>query len=222
MPGGGKESYQSFRRRRFESNGNSEMASKDEILRTIRSKQTPETALPAIAGDWIRYADAYEQFRQVLESVGGCCLRVPSLSNAARRLMELPQYRAAKEIVSAVPGVAANVVQDGIEDPHQLESIDLTVLHGEFGVAENAAIWVTDAGIRHRAVFFITQHLAIVLPTSSIVHNMHEAYERVRVAETSWGAFISGPSKTADIEQSLVIGAHGPRSLTVVCIDDLT
>jgi L-lactate dehydrogenase complex protein LldG len=43
---------------------------------------------------------------------------------------------------------------------------------------------------------------------ADIVPTMHEAYRQINIAEEGWGAFIAGPSKTADIEQSLVIGAH--------------
>jgi L-lactate dehydrogenase complex protein LldG len=61
--------------------------------------------------------------------------------------------------------------------------------------------------------------LVIVLAASQIVHNMHQAYERIEFTEPRFCVFVSGPSKTADIEQSLVIGAHGARSLTVFLID---
>ncbi len=145
-------------------------------------------------------------------------MRVAGPAEIEPALRGLPNYAAAAKIVSRVPGVAGNVELDQIADPHQLEDIDWAVLPGQFGVAENGAIWVTDAGLAHRAIYFIVQHLALVVPAAEIVHQMHAAYSRIQVGTSSLGVFISGPSKTADIEQSLVIGAHGPRSLTVICV----
>jgi L-lactate dehydrogenase complex protein LldG len=101
-----------------------------------------------------------------------------------------------------------------------LEDVDLFIARGEFGVAENAAVWVTDTHTRHRVLYFLTQHLVLVLSADQIVDNMHQAYERLQFTEPRFGLFLSGPSKTADIEQSLVIGAHGARSLTVFLIGD--
>ena len=59
----------------------------------------------------------------------------------------------------------------------------------------------------------ITKHLVLVIEEKSLVPYMHQAYEKIE--NFNFGVFISGPSKTADIEQSLVIGAHGALSLTV-------
>jgi L-lactate dehydrogenase complex protein LldG len=65
---------------------------------------------------------------------------------------------------------------------------------------------------------FICQHLVICIRATDLVPNMHEAYDRIREME-GYGLFLAGPSKTADIEQSLVIGAHGARSLVVYVVE---
>lgn len=103
-------------------------------------------------------------------------------------------------------------------DPHEFADLNLAILRGQFGVAENGAIWLEDADLGLRAVPFITEHLAILLDRNQLVGNMHEAYQKVGMAESGFGLFIAGPSKTADIEQSLVIGAHGAKSLLLVLV----
>lgn len=196
------------------------MASRDDILTAIRKNQPPERLLPELSDAWIEYPDARAQFRAVLEQIGGTLVAVRSVDEINAYLATLSAYQTARQIASLVPGVGvANVDVSVVEDPHELESIDFAILPGKLGVAENAAIWVTDEGLRHRALFFITQHLALVLPAASIVHNMHQAYDQISVGGRFFSGFIAGPSKTADIEQSLVIGAHGPRSLTVFLLD---
>ncbi len=195
------------------------MESKEHILAAIRKQRVPPRELPNLQQSWITYPDRLAQFTSAVESVGGRCLPVEDNAAANVILNEMPAYSAAREIVSLVPGVAnGNLDLETIDDPHRLETLDFAIIPGQFGVAENGAIWVSATGVKHRATFFICQHLAIVLPWGELVDNMHQAYERLSFGERKFGTFISGPSKTADIEQSLVIGAHGPRSLTVFCI----
>jgi len=95
-----------------------------------------------------------------------------------------------------------------------LTEVEVLEIDGEFGVAENGAIWLTEEALPHRVAPFICQHL--VIHVQKIVPHMHAAYEELKKPSSSFGLFLAGPSKTADIEQSLVIGAHGARSLTVV------
>jgi L-lactate dehydrogenase complex protein LldG len=67
-------------------------------------------------------------------------------------------------------------------------------------------------------VFVVTEHLVLVVDAAAVVNDMHEAYARLADRPVGYGLFISGPSKTADIEQALVIGAQGARSCTVVLV----
>lgn len=198
------------------------MESKQAILRAVRQGLPPETEHPALDdGHWTRYDDRVKQFAEVLGAVGGQCVVVHGMDELNERLGQLPAYADAKKICSCVPGAGASHVNlDDVEDPHDLEDVDFAILAGEFGVAENGAVWLTDAALRHRVICFIPQHLTLVIRAAGdaadvIVDHMHQAYKRITLDGPGFGLFISGPSKTADIEQSLVIGAHGPRSLTV-------
>ena len=76
-------------------------------------------------------------------------------------------------------------------------------------------IWISEDNIPVRVSPFITKHLVLVLKKSDIVPTLHHAYEQIQSLDFDFGIFLSGPSKTADIEQSLVIGAQGALSLTV-------
>jgi len=195
------------------------MSSREEILSAVRSHLPESAPLPELDGPWIEYPDPLVQFASVLEMIGGRCLRVPTRVNIAAELAQLPAWSTAKQTLSTLPEVSGTVTLSSIDDPHALEAIDFAVLEGQVAVAENAAIWVTDATVRHRVIYFLCQHLALAVRTADVVHNMHEAYQRLALGQRQFGGFIAGPSKTADIEQSLVIGAHGPRSMTVFLVD---
>jgi len=159
----------------------------------------------------------------VLESVGGKCISVTSEAEINGYLAELSQYVSAKVTCSLIDGIGESTIcPTQLERPHELLAVDFAVLRGEIAVAENGAVWLTDQKLKHRALCFITQHLALVVQRSRLVSNMHEAYRQLSFPERQFGTFISGPSKTADIEQSLVIGAQGPRSHVVFLVDDLS
>ncbi len=197
------------------------MSSKEHILKAVRNQMVPAVDLPNVDQDWIQYEDPVAHFGDVLAAVGGTAVVVEGVDGLAEALGELPIYLEAKKTVSCIDGLMGNVDLERIDDPHALEDVDFALLPGEFAVAENGAVWVTDAAIRHRVVLFIPQHIGLVLHCPSgqvedaIVNNMAEAYQKLTWQANQFGCFVSGPSKTADIEQSLVIGAHGSRSLHV-------
>jgi L-lactate dehydrogenase complex protein LldG len=104
------------------------------------------------------------------------------------------------------------------EYPHSLERIQVAILEAEFGVAENGAVWITEKSMIDRALPFICENLVLIIKKENILSTLHEAYDRIDNCEYNYGTFISGPSKTADIEQSLVLGAHGAKSMTVFIV----
>ncbi len=193
------------------------------FLERLRSAQPPATPLPElpVTGPWLTFDNAAERFQAMTEAVGGRCLFVADAAAAEAALEELPAWSRAATRCSLVANIGSSTFDPAaVDDPHELQHTDFAVLPGEFGVAENGAVWVTDEQVPHRALFFLPQHIALVIPAEQIVHNLHEAYDRLRPQDHRFGAFISGPSKTADIEQSLVIGAHGARSLTVLAVQN--
>ncbi len=197
------------------------MSARNEILAKLRRQVVDQVELPEVLqGDWIRFADPLQQFSEMISFVGGSCTVLGDPSELAAKLEAFDQWREANRIFSKVPAITGNVDLDAISDPHDLENLDFVIYPGEFAVVENGAIWLTDRDLRHRVIFFITQFLVLVVNRSDLVPTMHEAYARANVPQPGFGLFLSGPSKTADIEQSLVIGAHGCRELQVYIIDN--
>lgn len=194
------------------------MTSRDLILNTIRENNVVPTAnLPEYDNFGITYQDKITQFENIIQTVGGKAILTSEdkLDETIRGL-----YKDEKIIASNVKGCTLNNIDENdIDDPHKLQDIDLAVVKGEFAVAENGAVWIKNSSNRHRSLYFIAQNIVIVVKKADILNNMHEAYERISFEDKGYGVFVSGPSKTADIEQALVIGAHGPKSGYVLFID---
>lgn len=192
------------------------MNSRNAILTALRKNAPPLSPLPEPPAG-ITYDDREKQFAEAFTSVGGSFFRVANCAEANSQLAGIDAYTRSRRIASLVPGLgASNVELAALRDPHELEGLDFAILPGEFGVAENGAVWIPGSALGpQRAIFVMAEHLALVVPAGQIVNTMHEAYERTRIERPGFGLFISGPSKTADIEQALVIGAHGPRSCTL-------
>jgi L-lactate dehydrogenase complex protein LldG len=165
------------------------------------------------------YPNLLEKFEEILNFIGGKMVKIKQLSEIENHITSL--YGSISNVASSISELS-NITDFSINssDPHDLETIQLAIVPGGIAVAENAAIWLTEADVVHRALPFICQYLAIVIHAKNIVGNMHQAYARIQTNATGWGCFVAGPSKTADIEQSLIIGAHGARGLVVLVIED--
>jgi L-lactate dehydrogenase complex protein LldG len=191
------------------------MTSKELILKNIKENNiVKELKLPSYDNFGIKFEDKFQTFSTMIETVGGKALLIDK-NDLDKTIKEL--YPNEKQIASNVEFCCVgNFDSNSCDDVHELENIDLAVVKGNFAVAENGAIWMKNKDNRHRALYFIAQNIIIVIDEKDILNNMHEAYEKINFEEKGYGVFISGPSKTADIEQSLVIGAHGPKSGYVI------
>jgi L-lactate dehydrogenase complex protein LldG len=190
--------------------------SRDAILRAVRAAAGLPLGAPHRTEGWVTYGDPSATFVARLAEAGGTALRIEPGADLATAIRGLPAFAGARRLLSRVEGVPSLEVGDGPRAPHDLAGYDGAVLPGVVGVAENGAVWWSPGDALERAAAYLAEHVAIVLPADALVHNLHEAYARVEPAACGFGCFVCGPSKTADIEQALVIGAHGPRSLTVV------
>ncbi|MEQ8880308.1 MAG: LUD domain-containing protein [Cyclobacteriaceae bacterium] len=105
------------------------------------------------------------------------------------------------------------------DDLQNFNSIKVFIAQGSLGVAENGAIWINDEDLKYKRILpFIVEKSIFLLKKDLIVASMHDAYQKLGKFSTGFGVFIAGPSKTGDIEQNLVIGAHGPLYHSVILI----
>ncbi|KZE83785.1 LUD domain-containing protein [Myroides marinus] len=190
------------------------MSSKDYILNNIRRNTRQVFDKPQMDLNAIRFDDQLAQFIEISKAVGGDAVVLKEGEDINQVIRSL--YPDAKEIASTVEGITLTTLNpDEVNSPKELDAVDLAIVEGSFGVCENGCIWLPQQ-IKHKALYFITQYLVIVLDRSKLVNNMHEGYKLISPSEKGFGVYISGPSKTADIEQALVVGAHGPKGLTVI------
>lgn len=194
------------------------MDSRRRILDALRTASAPETPAPDLSRVGVRYEDPVARLADAVAAVAGRVVRVPDAGRLTAAVAALAAELGAAQVGSAVASVPGNFDLAAISDPHGLEGLGLAVLPGAFAVAENGAVWVSADAFRPRATFVVAEHLALVVGARDVVHDMHEAYRRISFPRAGFGTFIAGPSKTADIEQALVIGAHGARSCTVFLV----
>jgi L-lactate dehydrogenase complex protein LldG len=188
--------------------------SKTDILQSIRKHKF---VYPSVSTDFnvkpavLSFAEQVDLFKKNLQAAGAA-------------IVELSEKESDNYIAENFPNVldftnpetcAKFTATTSLE---KLDKTELVLFSGNIGVAENGAIWLEDKDLPNRILPFITQSLVLKICTKNIVSNMQEAYRRIALKGLGFGVFISGPSKTADIEQSLVYGAHGAKELTVIII----
>lgn len=188
---------------------------KEELLNKLRRNVVRQFDMPNKPVDGIVYSDVTNQFVEMSKTVGAKVLEVKSSDDLNSVIREA--YPNAKIFASSINGIEADLNPDTIASAADLNGTDVGIIQGELGVAENGCVWIPQT-MKERAVCFISEELVILLDKNNIVSNMHEAYKRIQMPHYGYGVFISGPSKTADIEQALVMGAQAARGVTVILV----
>jgi L-lactate dehydrogenase complex protein LldG len=187
------------------------MTSRERILASVSQNQSGENVLRAEVTSVVNY-DLIEKFKETLVSIGGRVVHVEDESALHTSLLEL--FPGFEQLNTITPALEKNFPAD----PRTFSALNVAIIKGDFAVAENGAVWITDRGMGERVLPFICEHLVLIIKRTAIVATLHDAYERIGHSSYDFGTFIAGPSKTADIEQSLVLGAHGAKTMTVLLL----
>ena len=192
------------------------MGARENILQAIKQNKPELVAAPIIAIE-TSTGNLVQQFVTTLENIGGKVCFVNSMEAVKIELQSSMSQEG--YIVNTIASLGAiNAEINNATNAFALEPVYKAYIQGHLAVAENGSVWLDEKTIINRLLPFICQHLVLVIHADSIVANMHEAYKQIKIDAAGYGVFLAGPSKTADIEQSLVIGAHGARSLVVYLI----
>ena len=197
------------------------MSSREKILGAISSNKPVFIESPVVEIDRIQVepATALAQFTQTLVSIGGTVVQISDIQLIGDEIKKARD--SGKYVVNTLPLLGEVNEEINVSlDATALESVHQAYIGATLGVAENGAVWIFESQMKNRLLPFICQHLVICMHSKNIVPTMHEAYQQINVFKEGYGVFLAGPSKTADIEQSLVIGAHGARSLLVYLINE--
>jgi len=190
------------------------MDSREKILEQVKKNQPALSALPELTHLRSETSEILQKFIRSLGNIGGTAIEAASWNEIDSQLRG--RFTSSARWISLIPQLGNKDINGDLEkDPRTLENVSVSILEGHFAVAENGAVWITEKNMGDRVLPFICEHLVLVVDASEVYDSMQDAYELLDSSNHSFGTFIAGPSKTADIEQSLVLGAHGPKTLTV-------
>lgn len=193
------------------------MSSREDILQNVHRAihvQYEKPDLKEVESIAMKFDDKVAKFIEVMKTTGGNTVVLKEGEDVNEFIKNM--YPDLKRIASNLPEITcATFNPDDAASPAELDGTDLTIVKGTVGVAETAAVWLKQ-DVKERAIYFISERLIILLDKTKLVNNMHEGYKLIDTGDYGFGLFMSGPSKTADIEQAMVFGAHGPREVAVI------
>ncbi len=195
------------------------VSSKDAILEKIRNgklhlQRLPDVPIFAYTGDM------QEGFIEHLTGFDG---KAECFDTRAQAIEWLDKQldKDTKCIYSNIPEYQGTITLADLKDPHDAHKIDICIGEGELGVAETGSVWVTNKSLGLAAAALLSTDLYLLLDRANLKGGLHEAYQALKLTDTQYGSFYTGPSATADIEAIHVTGAQGEISLTVLLYGEI-
>ncbi len=221
------------------------MAGRAEFLRNIRRRTRPGEYRPTLAPDSVwtpkepapqpeRIEDPPARFLRELEAVGGHGFRAAGIEEARGYVVDLVRERGAKLLVRwddeelsalGVDGALSKAGVDvvawrGLSDFREVTArADVGLSAADWAIAETGSLVLTSGPGRGRSVTLLPPTYVAVLPADRVLRDMPEAIEKYAGGVLpSNVCFHTGPSRSGDIEMSLVTGMHGPGDVHVILL----
>lgn len=217
------------------------MSARDAILGRIRTAlaDEPETSAPSYelwpAGTWPPPSDLFARFAEELQRVQGEGKRFATLAEARQFLRELHEQLGAPRTVlvdqplcrALCEGLPSERVQ--IAEPSMdrtcLAVIPLAVMAAEFLLADTGTAVLLPRSHAERLLCYLPEVAVVVAGPGSVYAHLSDIWDRLsgHARETTARGemlLVTGPSRTADIEKKLVLGAHGPKRLVVLLVEE--
>ena len=185
-------------------------------------RSASETGSGAASGS----TDLLKSFEESLELVGAKCAVVENESEAATRLREIVNELSAETIAISDSELVRHLVKSsGIEaienaSRKELFASDVGITSAQWAIAETGTLVMESGAESHRLVSLVPPVHVCVLKSGSIRQTMAEILELADTEANRTITFITGASRTSDIELTLAIGVHGPGILHVIVIKD--
>jgi L-lactate utilization protein LutC len=170
----------------------------------------------------------------MLEAVGGHCVIVSDEVEASEIVRQIVEGAKAQRIAVSDSGLAQRVIKRVQTDALLLENADAPQLFGcdigitgaQWAIAETGTLVLESDEERHRLASLVpTVHIAII-EAARVRRTLGEVLgalsEKGRSGLSPTVTFITGPSRTSDIELTLAIGVHGPAELFVIILEGET
>jgi L-lactate dehydrogenase complex protein LldG len=176
------------------------------------------SAVQTPAGETIPVVDL---FKQSVEAVDGHCVVARNEEEIVEHITRILGNRFRRVAISDAPALRRLIRRSDLEiapDAHDVFAFDAGITTAQAAIAETGTLVLDSARERHRLVSLVPPvHIAII-DAATIFHTLAEAlafiYQNNDVSPAV--TFITGPSRTADIELTLAIGVHGPQELYVI------